>query len=49
MREIVLYLIEAGARLNEIRHGNSPLGIAARANHPDIVKILREHGATANP
>src|SRR5262249_35723199 len=52
--EIVQVLIAAGARVNVVVHGETPLHRAAAANRPDLVQVLLDasadvHARIANP
>ncbi|MCA9000396.1 MAG: ankyrin repeat domain-containing protein, partial [Planctomycetes bacterium] len=43
--DIVSQLVEAGAELNRLSHGASPLLAAAAAGHRDVYDLLRQKGA----
>lgn len=44
-REIVQILLDGGARINaRTLDGKTTLSLAARFNHPDIVRLLIERG-----
>jgi hypothetical protein len=45
---VAAYLIEAGANVNQVAAGQTPVMIAADAGNPELVQLLLENGADPN-